>query len=365
MAVKKTTKEPTTMEELLAQSGVTLQTHRQGEKLAATVTSIAPKAITFNIGGKSEGVLIGAPLEEVKEYTKSLKVGDKVDAIVLDPDPSDGMVRLSLRHTASDSVWERLKELSIDEVEVMAMGKSASDRGVTVDILGILGFIPASHIGKNVSGDLSKLVGVKFPVKIVEVDKKRRRIIASERAVSEADEIQLQSDAIAAIKEGEIYDGEVVQITNFGAFVAIKTKVDKKEVPVEGLVHVSELSWEKNVDPRAVLKEGESVKVKVLGTKDGKLALSMKEMTKDPWLTITEKYTVESKITGKVTRSTSFGVFVELEPGIEGLIHMTKIPPATHFEVGDTVNCYIEEIVSSERKIALGLVLTAKPVGYK
>ena len=136
-------------------------------------------------------------------------------------------------------------------------------------------------------------------------------------------------------------------------------------IQLEGLVHVSELSWGKVSHPLDLVSVGDKVKVAVIGTKDGKLALSIKQATKDPWTSVSEKYKKDTKTKGKITKQSDFGVFVQLEPGIEGLIHITKIPPGKKLEVGSEIDCYVEEVDSKNKKISLGLVLTSIPVGYK
>jgi ribosomal protein S1 len=141
--------------------------------------------------------------------------------------------------------------------------------------------------------------------------------------------------------------------------------VSGKKVPVEGLVHISELSWQKIAKVGDMLSEGDRVNVVVIGVDDGKIALSTKKAESDPWGEVEKKYKTEQKLEGVVVRRSGFGLFVELEPGIEGLVHITKIPPGSEYKKGDKVNVYIEEVNKQERKISLGLVLTSKPVGYK
>ena len=194
-----------------------------------------------------------------------------------------------------------------------------------------------------------------------QVDKGRRKIVFSEKAVSEVKEMAEASKAYDAIKAGELYKGVITTITTFGVFVEIIVKKNK----LEGLVHISETSWDKGTAPADMFKVGQKVEVKVLGLHDGKLSLSIKQAEKDPWTEVASKFKVEDKLKGKVTRNSDFGTFVQIAPGIEGLIHITKIPPATKLGVGDEANVYIEEIDTRNKKISLGLVLSVKPVGYK
>jgi small subunit ribosomal protein S1 len=197
------------------------------------------------------------------------------------------------------------------------------------------------------------------------LDRNKQRIVLSEKAVSEKDQIALHEKAQEEVKEGEFYEGIIKQVTNFGIFVEIEVKVNKKSVRVEGLVHVSEMSWEKTSDPLKNFNVGDKVKVRSIKSKDGKLSFSIKQAKEDPWEKIEQKYPIEKQFSGRVVRNSSFGTFVELESGVEGLVHVTKIPPGTDLTPGKTVECYVEEVNREERRISLGLVLTSKPVGYK
>lgn len=353
------------MEELLSKSGYNIQAFRRGEKISAKVTEITPKSVLFDIGGKTEGILSDIYLDESRDYVKTLKVGDQVTATVINPESPEGRVILSLRSAASESIWERLNELMNQDKTVTVAVAGVAGRGLSVEFEGIQGFIPASHLGKSVPENLETTVGGKLKVKISEVDKARKRIVFSEKYVSEAQDLKEVADAVGLLKEGEVYEGIVVDLTNFGAFVEVQVSHGKKLTPVEGLVHVSEISWEKVADPSTVLKVGEKTKVSYIGTRDGKIAFSIRRALEDPWITISQKYKKDDKFKGKVTRKSDFGVFVQLEPGVEGLIHITKIAPGTQIEVGKEINCYIEEVDAPSRKISLGMVLTAKPVGYR
>jgi len=369
---KKTSKgassQPVSMEELLAKSGFQIKSFQEGDEIEAEVTDVFPQTIMFNIGGKSEGILTGLLFDEVRDFAQSLKVGDKVQAIVVDAETREGYVRLSLKQYAANVQWDELYKAQKEGKTLTAIVKSISDKGMVVTIPGkMIGFVPLSHIGKKALEKGDQLVESEVKLKIVELDPKRGRVVLSEKAVSEADQLKLESKAISNLKEGEIYIGEVTQLTNFGAFVKIDAAVDKQKVPVEGLVHISEISWDKIEKAENRLKVGDKVEVKVLevSQEEGRVSLSIKQAKKDPWDDVEIEYPAESKHTGKVVKQSSFGVFIELEPGVEGLLHITKIPPSMEFKKGQEVSVYIEEVDANEHKIALGLVLTTKPVAYK
>ncbi len=356
---------PKSMEELLARTGFQIKSFQEGDEIEATVTDILPQTVTFNIGGKSEGILTGPLFDEVRDLARSLKSGDQVKATVVDTETREGYVRLSLKQYAANIQWDELRKAQENGKILPAIVKSVNDKGMVVALMGIVGFIPLSHVGKNALQKGDRLVDEEVKLKIMELDPKRGRVVLSEKAVSEADQLELEAKAIAKLKAGEIHTGEVTQLTNFGAFVRLDVSVGKKPVAIEGLVHISEISWDKVEKAESRLSVGDKVRVKILEVGEGRVALSIKQAKKDPWDEATAKYKPESKHAGKVVKQSSFGVFIELEPGVEGLLHITKIPPIYEFKKGQDVQVYIEEIHASERKIALGLVLTTKPVAYK
>lgn len=348
------------MADLLKKYGSKVKGFTRGEKIEAKLVEVNKKSALFDIGGKSEGVLIDDYFSEARDYLKTLKIGDSVRALVMDPETSEGNVILSLRHAAADSLWDKLHEAQSKEIILNVNVKNANQSGISIDYEGISGFIPSSQLSRNVLENIDNITG-SLKVKVIEVDKSRKKVVFSERAVSEAKEIEEANKTLNAIKVSKIYNGVITTITSFGIFV--KIKVEKKEI--EGLVHISELSWDKIDKPTDSFKVGQKVDVKVLGVRDGKIALSIKQALEDPWDNINKKFKVEDRIKGTVVKNSDFGTFVRLAPGIEGLIHITKIPPATRLVVGDEVNCYIEEIDERNKKISLGLVLTSKPVAYK
>ena len=362
---KSKTKEPTTMEELLAHSSFSIKSFHVGEIVESKITAIDSRNVTLDIGGKSEGLVTGSNYDEVASYIKTLRVGDKVRAAVVDSEGADGYVKLSFKQFAADAIWDRLEKAHLNKSEIDVLAKNVTDKGAIVELDSLSAFIPNKELGKEALKDPQKLKEVPFKVKIIELNKYKNRILLSERAVSEGEEIALEEHAIKDLKEGIVYKGTVTQVTNFGIFVKINVGTGKEKTTVEGLVHVSEIAWEKTDDPAELYKEGDKVDVAYIGLKDGKVAFSVKHALPDPWKTIEEKYKVDQKINGKVIRKSGFGVFVELEPGVEGLIHLTKIPPTTSLEKGSDVNCYIEEINKDEHRISLGIILTSKPIGYK
>lgn len=363
---------PQTMEELLAQAKTSIRSLSRGQKVKGKVVDISKKSVSVDIGGKSEGLVTERAFNETKGYIKSLKVGDKVTATVLIPETPDGFAILSFRHAQREAAWEKILKAKAKGELLVVLGHGVNPSGLTAEVQGLVGFIPNSQLGKEALRNRRSLIGKHFEARVLEADPGTNKIILSEKEVSEAGEIKLIKRAQAVIKEGKVYDGEVTKIYAFGCFVKINISLKKgeglpagRQVSVEGLVHISEMSWEKVDDPRDIVSEGDKVKVKLISKKDGKLSFSIKHGRKDPWEDASAKYKKDSRVKGKVAKVSDYGIFVQLEPGVGGLIHVTKIPPGTKLERGQEVEVYVEEIREEERKLSLGLVLTRKPVGYK
>jgi small subunit ribosomal protein S1 len=364
VAAKSTSKD-ITMAELLARAKAHVQQFTKGQRVKAILLSKTDSALLFDIGGKSEGIVKEKAYSDAKDFIEGLKVGDSVMVTVLVPETRDGITILALKDAMKDISWEKLAEMKKSGTEVPVLGKGVNPSGFVVDVLGVEGFIPTSQMGRGIVENSQEMVGKYFKARVMEVDKVNNKVVLSEKEVSEAGDIALSKEASKKIKEGEVYEGVVTTVAPFGAFVRIEVPVGKKKAGIEGLVHVSELSYTKVNLPSDVVSEGDKVQVRILAARDGKLALSVKQALKDPWGEVMEKYSVDQKVTGKVVRVSDFGVFVELTPGVEGLIHITKIPPTHKLTVGQEVKCEIEEINTKDKRIALGLVLTSIPVGYK
>jgi ribosomal protein S1 len=364
-ATKSSKRAPQTMDELLDMYGGEVHGFSVGDKVEGEILSIESNRVVLDIGAKSEGIVAEKAFDEAKEYINQINEGDKVKVVVLVPETREGNTIVSLRHAAWDWAWDKLKDAKKKGEEVVVRGESTRSAGVMVEAFGLSGFIPMSQLSKHASKNPKDLIGKHFKVKVIELDRDNNKIVFSERAVSEAEDIELAQKAMEKVKEGESYKGEVTTITDFGCFVKISVKVDKEEVSLEGLVHISELAWEKVEKTKDVVSEGDKVKVIVINKGDGKLGFSMKQAQDDPWEKVEKSYKKDSKTKGKVVKVNDYGAFVEVEPGVEGLIHITKIPPGKRLEKGDEVKVYIEDVDKKNRRLSLGLVLTEKPVGYK
>lgn len=345
------------MEELLAVTGYTIKTFKRGDVVEGVVREVAGRTVFVDVGGKMEAVVAEGEYEISKDYLRALKPGEKITGVVVSPESDSGQIILSLRRAVEDSRWKALEKAHEEDKILEVKVKETTRGGLLVEADGAYGFIPSSQLSREV-GDKQIL-----QVKIIEVDRAENRLVMSERAVSEAVEIAARKKALGVVKSGEVYDGVVTGLVPFGAFVEIKIKKDV----LEGLVHISEISWEKVEEVGKTLQEGDKVKVMVIGLdeENGKLALSLKRLSGDPWQVMAAKYPVDSKHKGKVTKIAPYGVFVHLEKGIEGLIHASKMPAEATFVEGQAVEVFVESVDMDKRRLSLGVVLTEKPVGYK
>lgn len=369
MAIKKTPDktlgktEPQTMEELLSSTNYQFHGLKRGDTVEGVITEITKRSVLVNIGSKTEGIVGEREFEAARGYIKNLKVGDKLSLQVINPESESGQILLSLKRAAFASGWKHFQELKKNGEEVEVLVTQVGRSGLVVECYDLVGFIPNSQIGSGYQKRVNELVDKKIKVKVVEVDEANQRLIFSEKAVSEKEKIAEIQAAIQKIKINDEYSGTVSGVTPFGVFV----QVEVNETPVEGLVHISEIAWEKVEDLGELLKVGDAVKVKVIGTDEeaARLALSLKQLTSDPWLELIAKYPPETSVKGKVTKLTSYGAFVEIEPNLTGLLHISKIPAEQKIDVGDVVSCVVEAVEADKRRLSLGLVLTSKPVGYK
>jgi ribosomal protein S1 len=355
-------KEPTTMEELLALEQDKIRGLKRGEIIDGVVTEITSKSIYIDIGAKTDGVVLGKEFERARDFVKNLKIGDAVKVYVGSTENEKGQILLSLRQASVDFAWNRYNEMLKSGATVDVKGREINRGGLIVDApYSLQGFVPGSQIGSLWQGKLDQLVGRKLEAKVIEVNREQNRLVFSEKLVSDAEKIERTAQAIKKLTVGDSFEAEVTQVAPFGLFV--KILVDKEEV--EGLVHISEVSWQKVEDLAKLFRTGEKIEVKVISTEDGRVQFSLKQLLPDPWEELEKRYPVDSKLSGKVARLTSFGALVEIEPGIEGLIHISKIPPEVTLNEGGKADIYIESIDRQSRRISLGLVLSQKPIGYK
>lgn len=397
------TGKPKTMEELLAQTKTTIIVPQKGQAIKGRIKQKAKKMLIIDIGAKTEGVITDKEYELAMDFIQDLKEGDEIEAIVLSAVTERGQILLSLKQAALDAKWDVFEDALKNDTILEAKGIEVNKGGLIVIVEGMRGFVPSSQFGKEHIGNIKALKGATIKVKAIEVDALTNRLIFSERHVSEADELDLRDQALEHVVEGTTYEGVVSGAMPFGLFVTVEvpvhpelaaaaesesktpaTGVDAVEAKstevkptkaakpdsvghVEGLIHISEISWEKVQDPRDYHKVGDRIKVKVLGIDEanGKLNLSLKQLSEDPWVGIAEKYPVTTTFAGTVSRVESFGIFVNVEAGVDGLIHASKLVGDENFTRGDKVTVTVESVEPEQRRMSLSPVSTQVPVGYK
>ena len=354
-----------TMESLLNEQDLNVDLPQSGEIRTGVIASIGPSQILVSIGAKSEGVVSGRELEQLTaEEREALKVGQEVPVFVLNPEDANGNVVLSLKRAQEQISWDNVEKLvTSDEVvdsKVMGFNKG----GLIVGVEGLRGFVPSSQISamrrSQSSGDTpeqrwQKMIGQPITVRVIEVDRERRRLILSERAASTESRQSIKERVIEELEEGKVYTGRVTSLANFGAFINING--------ADGLVHLSELSWEHIDHPREVLEVGQEVKVKVINVDKEKkrIGLSVRALQEDPWRSRVEKYSVGQLVEGVITRLTKFGAFARLEGDIEGLIHISEISdhriehPKEVLKEGEVKSLRVIRIDPDQHRIGLSL----------
>ena len=361
------TNEPQTMEELLKNVGYTIKGVKKGDVLEGKITSVSQKEITIDIGGKAEGVIIDRELETYKDMLMALKPGDSVVAQVIVAENDRGQSVLSLRRSIFEKRWTTLADAAKSGEPVEVIIKDPVRGGVLVEYGGLRGYIPQSQLDATLSKQMDKVSGRRVMAKVLEVDKETNRLIFSQRALTEEATLSKQKDLLDLLKEGESVQATITSVVPFGAFAKIVVEKDGEKLDIEGLIHISEIAWEKVEDPHQYLKVGDGMKGKIVGvdSQPGKLTLSLKQLLPDPWEHVLDMFEKDTQVKGTVSRVSPYGIFVTLSPGIEGLIHISKVSPGEEPKAGDELTLTIEDIQPEKRKISLSVALTEKPIGYR
>ncbi len=343
---------------------------KYGDIVAGTIVHVEPREILIDIGAKSEGVVDEKELETLSpDALKKIHEGDRVLAFVLRSEDREGNVVLSLARAQLERDWrdaeDLLKSEQIFEAQVAGFNKG----GLIVRVGKVRGFVPATQLesnfrrksegqtegGEGNEPDLSAFVGKKIRLKIIELDRARNRLILSERAAMRDWRKEQKEKLLTELKEGDVRTGIVTSVTDFGAFVSLGG--------VDGLIHLSELSWAKINHPRDLLKVGDKVDVKVLSVERERqrIALSLKRMQVEPWSTVEDRYQVGQLVTGTITKLASFGAFARLEDNIEGLIHISELAdrrinhPKEVVKEGDALTLRVIRIDAARRRLGLSL----------
>ncbi|PIP85339.1 hypothetical protein COT86_01915 [Candidatus Collierbacteria bacterium CG10_big_fil_rev_8_21_14_0_10_43_36] len=342
---------------------------KRNQKVEGSVSAISKKMVLIDIGAKTEGMVSGEDLAEAYDVLKELKVGEKVSAYVKFPENDQGQIILTLKQAADENRWYKFKKLMDEEKEVEVTGLEVNKGGMVVKVGDIRGFVPTSQFGEKLLGNMESLLSKNFKVRVIEVDKDQNRLIFSEKLVSDSEALAKKGEALELVNVGDKFEGTVSGIMPFGVFVTVNVPMKGTEevAKVEGLIHISEISWEKVEDPNVMFKVGQEVHVQVIGIDKavGKLNLSIKQMTGDPWSAIETNFAIGTKHSGKVVRIAPYGIFVNFDKGVDGLIHISKKPADKEFKVGDKVEVFVENLDVKARRMSLGVVLTEVPVAYK
>ncbi|NMA12774.1 MAG: S1 RNA-binding domain-containing protein, partial [Chloroflexi bacterium] len=317
------------MESLLEAKGLSIDFPRQGETREGIIASITPDQILVNIGTKSEGVITGRELESIpKEERDALQVDQKINVYIVNPEDSSGNLVLSYMRAREEESWQKAEELLSSKEAIDSKIVGYNKGGLLVELGSLRGFVPASQVSlirrMETTGDSpeqrwGKMVGNPVKVCVIEVDRERRRLIMSERAASNETRETVKERLIESLKEGEIRTGRVASLADFGAFINING--------ADGLVHLSEISWDHIKHPSEALEVGKEVKVKVISIDKEKkrIGLSIRQTQDDPWVERLAKYQVGELVEGTITRLTKFGAFAKLDDDVEGLIHISEI----------------------------------------
>ena len=341
-----------TFEQMLDESFKTIHT---GEVVEGTVIDVKPEEIILNIGYKSDGVLTRHEYtnEPGVDLTTIAKPGDTMEVKVLKVNDGEGQVLLTYKRLAADRGNKRIEEAFNNKEVLTAKVSQVLDGGLSVVVDEVRIFIPASLVSDVYEKDLNKYAGQDIEFVISEYNPKRRRYIGDRKQLIVAKKAEMQKELFARISVGDVVEGTVKNVTDFGAFIDLGG--------VDGLLHISEMSWGRVENPKKVFKVGETLKVLIKDIDGTKVALSLKFDDSNPWKSASTKYAVGNEVTGKVARMTDFGAFIELEPGIDALLHVSQIAkehiekPSDVLTVGQEVTAKVVDFNEEGKKISLSI----------
>ena len=328
---------------------------KEGQIVKGTVVSIGPSEVMVDIGFKSEGAV------SIKEFSdpESIEQGQEIEVFLEDVEDQEGQVVLSKQKADFMRVWDLIKDAHDTGNTVEGRLMRRIKGGIVVNLFGVEAFLPGSQIDIRQVKNFDQFLGHEFPFKIIKLNKARRNIVVSRRAVLEEERARMREEIVKVLEEGQTREGIVKNITDFGAFIDLGG--------VDGLLHITDMSWGRVNHPSELVSIGDRIKVKVLSydrTRE-RISLGLKQLTAHPWENIEKKYPIESQIRGKVVSITDYGAFVELEEGIEGLVHISEMSwtqhvrhPSKLVNIGDIVEVKVLKIDSENQKISLGMKQT-------
>jgi small subunit ribosomal protein S1 len=338
-----------TMEEALRQSGK--MPFAAGNIVKGTIIEVRPKEVLVDIGYKSEGVISANEFEDIK----TVKVGDQIDVLIEKLEDKEGMVVLSKEKAEFKQNWERILTICNEGGTIAGKVKAIVKGGLLVNI-GVEAFLPASQIDILTPKNLTQYVGNTYDFKVVKINQERQNIVLSRRELIEQERNERREKLLSEMTPGDIRKGTVKNITDFGAFIDLNG--------IDGLLHITDMSWGRIGHPSEILKVGQDLDVVVLdiNREKGRVSLGLKQKLANPWDTIEQKYPVGAKVKGRVVNLVPYGAFVELEPGVEGLVHVTELSwtkriakPADVLKQDQEIEAVVLGINREEQKISLGL----------
>lgn len=353
--------EEATFEQMLEESLVTLHT---GDVVKGTVIQVVNEEVSVNLGFKSDGIIARGEFSSDPTVipSKTVQPGDEIEVFVVRVNDGDGNVMLSRKRIEAQKGIEEIEAAYNDKAVVTGTVTNVVKGGLIAVVNGVNVFIPSSQVSNRFIEDLSVFNGQELEFNIIEVDRVKRRFIGGRKALVEQEIAAKRAALFETIQAGSRVNGTVSRLTDFGAFVDLGG--------VDGLIHISEMSWGRISNPKEVLKEGQEVEVFVLDVdkEKGKISLSLKDADKNPWKLAAEKYAVGSIVEGKVVRMVPFGAFIELEPGVDGLVHISQIAnkhvvkPEDELKVGEIINVKVLEVNPEQKKISLSKRQADAPV---
>ncbi len=342
-------------EQMLNESFKTIHT---GEVVEGTVFSVKPDEIILNIGCKADGILTRSEYtnESNLDLTTVVKVGDTMEAKVLKVNDGEGQVILTYKRLAAEKGNKRIEDAFNNQEVLKAKVTQVLDGGICVMVEEVRIFIPASLVSDTYEKDLNKYKDEEIEFVITEYNPKRRRYIGNRRMLLTAERDKAQKELMERIHVGDVIEGTIKNVTDFGAFVDLGG--------ADGLLHISEMSWGRVESPKKVFKSGDSVRAFIKDIQGNKIALSMKFEDENPWKDADKKFAIGNIVTGKVARMTDFGAFVEIEKGVDALLHVSQISkdhiekPSDVLKVGDEVTAKIVDFNLDDKKISLSIKAT-------
>ncbi len=349
------------MEEFLNQEEASNKRIAHGDIIDGVVVRIDPDEVLVDVGSKSEGGISSRELGTREAGTPDLHAGDHIKVFVLQPENEDGNVVLSLRRARAESVWVKAQEQQATGEMMDAEVREQNKGGLIVNILGLRGFLPTSQVSRTHSSNLQELVGQRIGVKILEVNRKRNRLIVSQKAAFDEDRARQRGELFEKLKIGDEIEGKVSGLTTYGAFVNLGA--------ADGLIHISELSWDRVANVADVLQVGQDVRIKVikLDPDTSRISLSLRQLGQDPWDHIEKRFPPGAIVEGEVTKIKKYGAFLQIGDGIEGLLHISELAweHVEHTEdvvqVGQHLRVRVLQADRSRRRISLSLKQAEDP----